>query len=36
MIPKGNQRKDVKPFYMITKLAPLQSRVFELLGVKLQ
>ena len=36
MIAKENQRKEVKPFYMITKLTPLQSRAFELLGLKLQ
>ena len=36
MVPKGNKRKDVEPFYMITKPTPLQSRAFELLGVKLQ
>ena len=36
MIAKENQRKDVEPFYMITKLTPLQSRAFELLELKLQ
>ena len=36
MVPKKNRGKDVEPFYMITEPTPLQSRAFELLGVKLR
>lgn len=36
MVPKGNKTKGVEPFHIITEPTPLQSRAFELLGVKLQ
>ena len=35
-VAKGNKVKGVEPFCMITKPTTLQSRAFELLGVKLQ
>lgn len=36
MVAKGEGRKDAEPFCMITEPTPLQSRAFELLGVKLR